>query len=55
MNPLDLLDLLIIGAGPTGLAAAIEAARHGLRVRVVDQLPEPVARQDERLEGVIQR
>lgn len=39
LDPLDLLDLLIIGAGPTGLAAAVEAARHGLRVRVVDDKP----------------
>ena len=30
------LDVLIIGAGPTGLAAANEAIRHGLSVRIVD-------------------
>lgn len=30
-------DLLIIGAGPTGLAAACEAVRHGLSVRIVDE------------------
>ena len=30
------LDVLVVGAGPTGLAAAIEAARHGLSVRVVE-------------------
>ena len=29
-------DVLIIGAGPTGLTAAAEAARHGLSVRIVD-------------------
>ena len=29
-------DLLIIGAGPTGLTAAAEAVRHGLSVRIVD-------------------
>eukprot|EP00957_Ditylum_brightwellii_P060642 4604413-Ditylum_brightwellii.AAC.1 len=29
-------DVLIIGAGPTGLTAAIEAVRHGLSVRIID-------------------
>lgn len=29
-------DVLIIGAGPTGLTAAAEAARHGLSVRIID-------------------
>lgn len=33
------LDLLIIGAGPVGLTAALEAKRHGLTVRIVDQKP----------------
>jgi 2-polyprenyl-6-methoxyphenol hydroxylase-like FAD-dependent oxidoreductase len=32
-----LTDVIIIGAGPTGLTAAIEAARHGLSVRIVDR------------------
>lgn len=31
------LDLLIVGAGPTGLVAAIDAARRGLSVRIVDR------------------
>lgn len=31
------LDVLIAGAGPTGLAAAAEAARFGLRYRIVDK------------------
>lgn len=31
-------DLLIIGGGPTGLAAACEARRHGLSVRIVERL-----------------
>ena len=33
----DLFDLLVIGAGPTGLACAIEAQKAGLRVVVVDK------------------
>ena len=32
-------ELLIVGAGPAGLAAALEAARHGMRVVVVDEHP----------------
>lgn len=31
------VDVLVIGAGPTGLTAASEAIRHGLRVRVIDR------------------
>ena len=30
-------DLLIVGGGPTGLAAACDAARHGLSVRIVER------------------
>ncbi|MFO0600694.1 MAG: FAD-dependent monooxygenase [Myxococcaceae bacterium] len=33
-------DLLIIGAGPTGLAAGVDALRHGLTVRLVEQRTE---------------
>jgi 2-polyprenyl-6-methoxyphenol hydroxylase-like FAD-dependent oxidoreductase len=34
--------VLVVGAGPTGLTAAIELARHGISVRVVDKvLPRP--------------
>lgn len=32
-----MVDVLIIGAGPAGLSAAIACARHGLSVRVVDE------------------
>ena len=32
-------DLLVVGAGPAGLAAAIAAARHGTRVVLVDENP----------------
>jgi 2-polyprenyl-6-methoxyphenol hydroxylase-like FAD-dependent oxidoreductase len=33
------LPVLVIGAGPTGLAAALELARHGRSVRIIDQNP----------------
>ena len=31
------LDVLIVGGGPTGMTAALELTRHGLRCRVVDK------------------
>jgi 2-polyprenyl-6-methoxyphenol hydroxylase-like FAD-dependent oxidoreductase len=34
-------DVLVVGAGPVGLVAAAELARHGLAVRIVDKLAEP--------------
>lgn len=34
-------DLLIVGAGPAGMSAAIVAARAGLKVVVVDEQPTP--------------
>lgn len=37
----DETDLLIVGAGPAGMAAAVTARRHGLSVRVVDDQPAP--------------
>jgi 2-polyprenyl-6-methoxyphenol hydroxylase-like FAD-dependent oxidoreductase len=33
----NVTDVLVVGAGPTGLAAACDAARHGLSVRVVER------------------
>ena len=36
------LDVLVVGAGPVGLAAAIEAALAGLRVAIIDPRPGPV-------------
>lgn len=33
-------DLLIVGGGPTGLAAGCDALRHGLSVRLVERRPE---------------
>lgn len=35
------VDLLIVGAGPAGMAAAVTARRHGLDVLVVDDQPAP--------------
>src|SRR5690606_13676056 len=35
--------VLVVGAGPTGLAAAIELARHGTSVRIIDRKAGPTA------------
>ena len=37
----DFCDLLVVGAGPSGLAAAIAAAEAGVQVTVVDEQPHP--------------
>src|SRR5579862_4517458 len=37
----DFCDLLVIGAGPAGLSAAVAAATHGAQVVVVDENPHP--------------
>ncbi|WP_331719320.1 FAD-dependent monooxygenase [Streptomyces sp. NBC_00158] len=34
-------DVLVVGAGPTGMTAACELLRRGVRVRVIDRAPEP--------------
>src|SRR5271166_6662359 len=39
--PDETADLLVIGAGPAGLAAGLEAARRGLRIILVDENPVP--------------
>jgi len=33
------VDVLVVGAGPTGLTAAAEALRHGMSVRIIERLP----------------
>ena len=37
-------DLIVIGAGPAGLSAAVEAAQQGWRVIVLDEFPQPGGR-----------
>lgn len=34
-------DVLVVGAGPTGLVLALWLTRLGVRVRIVDRAPEP--------------
>ncbi|WP_435259868.1 NAD(P)/FAD-dependent oxidoreductase [Thioclava sp. FR2] len=41
MSELHTYDLIVIGAGPAGATAACVAARHGLRVALVDKAPFP--------------
>ncbi|MCK9905232.1 NAD(P)/FAD-dependent oxidoreductase [Microbacteriaceae bacterium K1510] len=38
------IDVLIVGAGPAGLSAAIECARHGLSVKIADEFYKPGGR-----------
>ncbi len=40
MNPSHDVPVLIVGAGPTGLTAALELSRLGIGVRIVDRVPE---------------
>jgi 2-polyprenyl-6-methoxyphenol hydroxylase-like FAD-dependent oxidoreductase len=37
----DVLDVLIVGAGPTGLVLALWLTRLGISVRIIDKTPEP--------------
>lgn len=41
MEDLDHTEVLICGAGAAGLTLAIDLARRGVRLRLIDQLPEP--------------
>jgi 6-methylpretetramide 4-monooxygenase / 4-hydroxy-6-methylpretetramide 12a-monooxygenase len=41
MGQSDEMPVLVIGAGPSGLFAAIELARHGVHARVVEREPHP--------------
>jgi len=41
VSPRDETDVLIIGAGPTGLVLALWLTRLGARVRIVDRAAEP--------------
>lgn len=34
--------ILIVGAGPTGLTAALTLARQGIKARIIDKRPEPI-------------
>jgi sarcosine oxidase subunit alpha len=43
-DDLKVSDVLIIGAGPAGLSAAIECAKQGFQVRVVDEFVKPGGR-----------
>lgn len=35
-------EVLVVGAGPSGLCTALQLAQHGVRVRVIDRKPGPV-------------
>ncbi|TAN36026.1 MAG: NAD(P)/FAD-dependent oxidoreductase [Verrucomicrobia bacterium] len=41
MPPKAKKEILVLGAGPAGLMAAIAAARHGAKVTVLERMPEP--------------
>ncbi|MCH9621656.1 MAG: Rifampicin monooxygenase [Chlamydiia bacterium] len=38
---MESVDVLVVGAGPTGLTFAIECMRYGLSCKIIDQAPEP--------------
>ena len=37
----DPIEVLVVGAGPSGLFAAVDLARHGVRARIVERRPHP--------------
>ncbi|MER5832691.1 FAD-dependent oxidoreductase [Streptomyces sp. NPDC002130] len=40
MNDRQVIDVLVVGAGPSGAAAAVDLVRRGLDVRIVDRSPQ---------------
>ncbi len=42
-NPHDVLDVIIVGAGATGLTLACDLARRGLKFQILDKISEPFA------------
>jgi 3-(3-hydroxy-phenyl)propionate hydroxylase len=40
-NRRDTMPVMVVGAGPTGLAAASDLARFGVPCRLIDRLPDP--------------
>ena len=43
-NPSTKIDVLVVGAGPSGLLAALELAQAGVSVEIIDRAPCPTAR-----------
>ena len=40
-NPSSVFDVIVVGAGGSGLASALEAAQHGLSVLIIEKAPQP--------------
>lgn len=41
MKGVEVVEPLIVGAGPVGLTAALLLTERGIRARIIDKLPEP--------------
>lgn len=37
-----MMDVLVVGAGPVGLAMAAELKHHGTSIRIIDKVPLPL-------------